>query len=1206
MANIHIPKDPGDNSASNSPDQSKKKYQQSLAYEQAFLKKKEQLSKNAAQQKIKLEIETIQQIAAAELQRIRDLSLSEEEFYAQTAAVKQKLAEDLAKQGMALAQEQQKAEYQAHLFAADCEMRRFNTMNVHQREYTARQLEATHKDQVAKLRAIKETSIKELEAEKASAQSAAEKSRITRQINKEKQEITAAEAEVVKFQQEAAKYAEAVKRVEFERLSAVDKLTTRENEIIELKKKQRAEETKIEMDIEAKSMDLASALSSGDDSRAQELQAQIEELKKQQAATTASYDSEISALSATLEGDNGLRKQAERAKQEDPLGSVGTVRKKTDDPVVLLLEDLVNIASAYQSYLTDTSARTKVTSSPDMDGGATSATAPSAIQLVDSIKKMSVDAAGNTQMQTELNALVTNLVEMVSENGGNEELVEQLKEIATVDAPDENGPKAAAEKMVSDWNERKSAEKAELEAQLAYRNSEEGKAQIAQDKFEKALKDNFEALGNAIADFSKTIDQKIDAMYAYQAEVDARLDGTSMKYSRTMSKIASNIGLSMVVSQEEFISNFKKLVDAGISYNLESRTLLETVGNKVINTFNALEPTLLRIVRLQQADSTAARMGMESSLNKMFNSYFSDTSYLTDAADSVTSAIFDASAQLSKDMSLSFEATVHKWLGSLYSVGVSSEALNKIAQGLNYLGTGNVSGITSDDSLNVLFALGASKAGLSYADLLNNGLNEDSTNKLLKGMLEYLKTIADNSDSSKVVQSAYSDVFGIGMSDLQALQNLSTSDIESLFGTSMGNSAMMENVAQEGINSIIKRTHLTQITKMLVDNATTAAALQIGSSAPVYALWKGINILEGLTGGIDLPFLNVMGFGVDLNTSVEELMKLGIAGMSLLGSIVSSVGSGGSGALDLVDDWGMQASTTRGSGLNFTGAASSGFSQSASISYQSSSSSSDMKATTMSDAADSAEQDSEVINKNNPDGVEDIPQQQLDFIKKIYESVAENDNTVLRQAVKTYDLLADILPNLQLDRLIGGSRVFLTSSVDRLSPSLIQYDSESKALQYKYDVSTLTAAYNVLYDGLDAFDTTSSENFWSEVNAGVNNTSVTHKTNIDRLITTNGGSAQAAKIRDVIGAIAQNQLEAEKVLFPSTVHATLDDVSKKALQLLGQAMLTGGADSATTGMSGTDGETTNPFIAQLIAALTSATNVVHVAIEEDNTTGGSW
>ena len=302
----------------------------------------------------------------------------------------------------------------------------------------------------------------------------------------------------------------------------------------------------------------------------------------------------------------------------------------------------------------------------------------------------------------------------------------------------------------------------------------------------------------------------------------------------------------------------------------------------------------------------------------------------------------------------------------------------------------------------------------------------------------------------------------------------------------------------------------------------------------------------------------------------------------------------------------MQASTTRGSGLNFTGAASSGFSQSASISYQSSSSSSDMKATTMSDAADSAEQDSEVINKNNPDGVEDIPQQQLDFIKKIYESVAENDNTVLRQAVKTYDLLADILPNLQLDRLIGGSRVFLTSSVDRLSPSLIQYDSESKALQYKYDVSTLTAAYNVLYDGLDAFDTTSSENFWSEVNAGVNNTSVTHKTNIDRLITTNGGSAQAAKIRDVIGAIAQNQLEAEKVLFPSTVHATLDDVSKKALQLLGQAMLTGGADSATTGMSGTDGETTNPFIAQLIAALTSATNVVHVAIEEDNTTGGSW
>lgn len=1202
MANIHIP---SDNNAGNSPDQGKKKYQQSLAYEQSFLKKKQQLEKTAAQQRIKLEIETIQQIGAAELKRLRETFMSDEERAVKMAEVQKQLAEDLAKHGKALAKEQQKAEYEAHLFAADCELRRFQTMNVHQREYAARQLEATHKEQVEKLKAIKDASIQELEAERAAAKTTAEKRRITQQINKEKKEISAAEAEVVRFQQEATKYAEAVKRVEFERLSAVDKLTTRENEIIELKKKQRAEETKIGMSIEARTIDLASAEASGDVDRAEALRKEIEQLKEEQASITSSYGSKISDLSATLEGDEGLRKQAERAKQEDPLGSVGTVKKITDDPVINLLEDLVNIASSYQSYLIDTSARAKIASSLDAPGNTSSAPV-SAVQLVDSIKKMSVDAAGNTQMQLELNSLVTNLVDLMGENANNEELIEELRNVADSLSDVESEKTPRHQEMVDEWNKNKARAIEEADAKKAYRQSEEGRKQIKEDTIAKSIENMGNALHSAIADMSRTIDNNIDQFYAYQAEVDAKLVGTSYTYSKSMDKVTKNIGLSMVVSQKEFIQNYKKLVDKGIAYNLESRALLETVGNRVISTFDALEPTLLRIVRLQQADSTAARMGMEAALNKMFNSYFEDSSYLTDAADSITSAIFEASAQLSQDMSLSFEATVHKWLGSLYSVGFSQETLNKIAQGLNYLGTGNVSSLTSDDSLNVLFALGASQAGLSYADLLNNGLSEESTNKLLKGMLEYLKTIAENGTPSKVVQSAYSEVFGIGMSDMMALQNLSATDLKALFDTSLGDSGAMQNVAQGGINSIIKNTHISQIISNLVDNATMAAALEIGDNPALYTLWKATNILESLTGGIDIPFFNVYGFGVDLNTTVEELMKLGITGLSLIGSITSAVGSGGAGALNLLDDWNMKASTTRGTGINYTGAASSGFSQSATVSYQSSSSSSDIKSTTMSDAADSAQEDSEIVNKNNnPDGVEDIPQQQLDYTKQIYASVEDGDNNVLKQAIKTYDLLADILPNLQLDQLIGGSRVFLTSSVDRLSPSLLDYNSESKSLQYKYDVSTLSAVYSILSSGTDTFDTTSSESFWSEIYSGINNTSVTNKTNIDRLITNNKASSQAVKIKEVIGAIAKNQLEQEKILFPETVHATIDDVSKKALQLIGQLIMTGGT-SSTSGMSGTDSDTTNPFISQLISALTSATNVVHVAIEEDNTGGGPF
>ena len=42
-------------------------------------------------------------------------------------------------------------------------------------------------------------------------------------------------------------------------------------------------------------------------------------------------------------------------------------------------------------------------------------------------------------------------------------------------------------------------------------------------------------------------------------------------------------------------------------------------------------------------------------------------------------------------------------------------------------------------------------------------------------------------------------------------------------------------------------------------------------------------MIQGLTGGINIPFITAFGTGVDINTSVENLMKLGIVGVSTLG-----------------------------------------------------------------------------------------------------------------------------------------------------------------------------------------------------------------------------------------------------------------------------------------------------------------------------------
>jgi prophage DNA circulation protein len=82
---------------------------------------------------------------------------------------------------------------------------------------------------------------------------------------------------------------------------------------------------------------------------------------------------------------------------------------------------------------------------------------------------------------------------------------------------------------------------------------------------------------------------------------------------------------------------------------------------------------------------------------------------------------------------------------------------------------------------------------------------------------------------------------------------------------------------------------------------------------PVTALmWKTLTVMEEVTGGIEIPFVNVYGFGLDLNMSVESLLKTGMFGLSALsnvGNMVSSIASGG--GLDL-DSWGFKEYTSRG------------------------------------------------------------------------------------------------------------------------------------------------------------------------------------------------------------------------------------------------------------------------------------------------------
>lgn len=474
------------------------------------------------------------------------------------------------------------------------------------------------------------------------------------------------------------------------------------------------------------------------------------------------------------------------------------------------------------------------------------------------------------------------------------------------------------------------------------------------------------AAANMVADEYKNVyNQAVSILSDYKGVMDARLQGSDKNFNKLQESVASKLTLSPFVKTTAVMEKLKEATEKGILYNIEQRAYLATLQEKLVQTFDAFDASLLRIIRLQQADSTVARMGMEAVLTKFLNSTFEDSSYLSDVYDTVSSAIIDANSQLTKEMSAEFEYIVQKWMGSLYSLGMSSETINTIAQGLNYIATGDVTSLNNNSQMQTLFALASSNAGLEYSDLLLHGLNASNTNKLLQGMVGYLKTIADNSEN-QVVKAAYGEVLNLSMSDMTALSNLTATDIKNIAGNTLSYSRMESETSMQML-SLITRTSLASMLDNLYQNVLYGVAEDMAGNPLMFGMNKMLEFMDSTGVDINIPFVNAMGFGLELNASVKDLMKMGLGvgqAMSLAGNLLGALASGSAGGLNL-DAWGARETTRRGSGLSLSAGTMLGETSGSMGEFATSGSSSDTADSAMSSATDDASESSKITNKNS-------------------------------------------------------------------------------------------------------------------------------------------------------------------------------------------------------------------------------------------------
>lgn len=612
-------------------------------------------------------------------------------------------------------------------------------------------------------------------------------------------------------------------------------------------------------------------------------------------------------------------------------------------------------------------------------------------------------------------------------------------------------------------------------------SEEEGRAKQQEIINQKFLAGMQATMSKAVEQLSAAYDQAFkeaeQMLTTYQSHIDARLQGSTKNYDDMMGLVSNNLSVSPYVKTQQVMENMKKAVDQGISYNVEQRAFLNTVADKIANTFDAFDSNLTRLVRLQQADSTAARLGMEASLTKFFNNMFEDTSYLSGLSDSVAAAIIDANSQLDRNQSAEFEYVVQKWLGSLSSLGMSESTITNIAQGLNYLATGDVTSLSSNTSLQTLFAMSSAKAGLEYSDLLLNGLTADNTNKLFESMVEYLKEIAENSDS-QVVKAAYGDIFNMSLSDMKAISNLSSSDIANI-SSNMLSYGGMNNELNWQFSNLSSRVNIAEKLSNLYNNAIFGIASDMVNNPATFAMTKMLDFMDSTGVDIAIPFVNAAGFGLDVNTSVQDIMRLGLGlaqAQMLMGNILGGLGA--EGGLDL-SSWGGSETTNRGSGLAFTTASRLGGTSGST--YVASGSMSDMKTSSLHSATDDAEKSAEITNKNHKAEytIADfykatVGEPATDFVKTrdtLFELVYNNDTNFLSVRDTRTKVEDGFLQthDTQLHNLLSSGNVVVTldknAKVNIDKATLVAAFKEAMGVDEKEDTQNIGDLINGLKDG---------------------------------------------------------------------------------------------------------------------------------------------
>ena len=531
------------------------------------------------------------------------------------------------------------------------------------------------------------------------------------------------------------------------------------------------------------------------------------------------------------------------------------------------------------------------------------------------------------------------------------------------------------------------------------------------------------------------VDDAARVISNYYGKINASLEGATKDFSSISANAVESLGLSRFVKQTDYIEQIARLTASGVSFNVEQRALLETIKDKTIASFNAVDGNLLRLIRLRQQDLTATQFGLEAALRTTLNKVFKDSTYLNELYDTINGAITDAAIVSGSSDITEYNSTIQSWMGAMYESGVSSGVVQKLAQGINYLGSGNVAGLASDADLQRLILLSMDSINMDYADILQRGLSSSDINDLLTAVVKYLTQIAKNTSDNNVLASSYTNLFSMSMSDLKAITNL-YNNLGS-WSTVNSSSALAKTKKELSYIQSTERTTVAEQVQNIMDNAKYTFGQSIAKDAGSYLTWKVSNLMIDVFDSVTQTVGTNTKLG-KIAQAAKLVPQIGIFGNELKGilSIASAIGS---------MSWGNEALNTYINGSPSYGG---GNSTSVSAAVTSAGSNGTFKTVSMKDISSSGAYTTAATQYSAADwsSEEEVADEQLAELKNITSALVQSDAEDAHKAFATY------LVGLTDNTLRSFASIF--ADEDAMSETFTGENSTLKDNLFKYAEDT--------------------------------------------------------------------------------------------------------------------------------------------------------